>query len=99
MARKPKPSGKRVVAYAGINDGRRLAAQAKRHPRCTGARPGKGDHYVVSSDRGSVVIPQKKLGKGLHATICKQLARIGLVVFVLVPLVGLILNALSQLPQ
>ncbi|MHC4464642.1 MAG: type II toxin-antitoxin system HicA family toxin [Planctomycetota bacterium] len=47
-------------------------------------RSGRGSHHIVSTDKGSCVVPvhAKELGKGLLCKIVKTFKLIGLAVFV-----------------
>lgn len=61
--------------------------------RGASVRNGKGSHFMVSTDKGSVVIPVHNgdLGKGLRCKIIKSLLAIGLVLMPLACLISAVL--------
>lgn len=64
--------GKDFVAYASTHG-------------ATEIRPGKGDHTVVKTERGMVVVPVgHELGIGLRSKVIKTMLAIGITIFLLV---------------
>jgi len=57
-------------------------------------RNGKGSHFMVSTDQGSVVIPVHNgdLGKGLRCKIIKSMLAIGLALMPLACLISAVLS-------
>ena len=73
--RTKKPTGS---ADPPERNGNEVIAKARRHPACTVSRPGKGDHWIIGTEKGSVPIPQREMGLGLACAVRKQLAAIGI---------------------